>query len=172
MGSVGTEDDAAVGRRVRELRERSGKSQAEVSDALARLGASGFYPQTIAKLESGNRSLKLHEAAKLAEAIDANLGELLNATPRNLKREMARQMEIAVKHAYARAVEAAFMLERRRRILSTAVEGLGDSQDSQAHAHTLTSCTPEAAASEGREAVDDPEKHDALLGRINAKRDL
>ena len=90
MAAMATEEDAEVGRRLRALRERAGKSQAEVSAALTSMGATGFYPQTIAKLESGTRSLRFHEAAKLAEALGSSLGEMLTLTPLDGKRAAMR----------------------------------------------------------------------------------
>lgn len=50
-------------------------SQSELADRLG----DGFHQQTILKIEKGQRSLKLHEAARMAEALGVSLDALVIA---------------------------------------------------------------------------------------------
>lgn len=70
------ESDVAIGRNVRALREAAGWSQAELAALLTDLGLSGFYPQTILRIEKGQRALKLHEAVTLAALLDVTAEDL------------------------------------------------------------------------------------------------
>lgn len=70
------QDDAAVGRRLKHLRELAGRTQAYVAERMAEEGVDGIYPQTIVRIESGQRALKWAEAAALARILDFDLVEL------------------------------------------------------------------------------------------------
>ena len=160
MTAVATEDDAAVGRRLRELRERASKSQAEVSEELGRLGATGFYPQTIAKLEAGSRSLRFHEASKLVTALDATLGELLDVGPVDAKRGAVRATARDVRRRFDVATLAAFELEVSGESLRQAIDELAtdvEPSELSAFRDTLHNCTARRAAIAAQNAVNDPE---------------
>lgn len=58
-------DDEEIGRTVRALREAAGMSQAQLAQYMTGAGFS-FHPQTITKIEGGQRSLKLTEGLHLA----------------------------------------------------------------------------------------------------------
>lgn len=69
--------DELIGRTVREVRERQKLSQADVARAMTERGTSAFYPQTILKIEKGERSLKLHEAAMLSQVLEVTIEDLI-----------------------------------------------------------------------------------------------
>ena len=74
-------DDETVGRNVRALRDAAGLSQAKLAEAMTEAGVSGFYPQTVTKIERGSRALKLTEGLHLAR--------ILNVEPRDLYHQPA-----------------------------------------------------------------------------------
>lgn len=162
MTVVATEDDEAIGRRLRSLRERAGLSQADVADALTKLGATGFYPQTIAKLESGSRSLRFHEAAKLIQALEASWAELIaDLSPAGAKRSAVQVSNREVRRYFERALDAAFQLEEASATLRQAIEDLeaeDGPKDLGPFRDTLNNCTAERAAIEARNALNDPKR--------------
>jgi transcriptional regulator with XRE-family HTH domain len=65
---------------VRQMRRRRAAldlSQAELADRVENLGGS-LYQQTIAKIESGQRAVRLTEAALIAEALGSSVSEMLS----------------------------------------------------------------------------------------------
>lgn len=68
--------DREIGRNIRRVREDAGISQAELAKRLNDLGATGFYPQTITKIEKGDRALKFSEAVTVAGALNVDLSIL------------------------------------------------------------------------------------------------
>ncbi|MGW6743742.1 helix-turn-helix domain-containing protein [Streptomyces sp. NPDC055025] len=83
---MGSEESVPAGRAaedafIRQMKTRRvvlGLSQGELADRVAMLGG-GMYQQTIAKLEAGQRSLKLSEADVLAQALGTTVGAMLRA---------------------------------------------------------------------------------------------
>ena len=70
-------------------------SQGELSDRVSALG-SHMYQQTIAKLESGQRSLKLSEADVLARALGTTVQEMLTSVygqPSWARKHMSRNID-------------------------------------------------------------------------------
>ncbi|MFX4294079.1 helix-turn-helix transcriptional regulator [Streptomyces bohaiensis] len=71
--------------RLRDRRIEDGLTQAELADRVAALGGQ-LYQQTIAKIETGARSIKLGEADVLARALGTTVGDLLQgALPAELE---------------------------------------------------------------------------------------
>lgn len=68
--------DDEVGKNIKAIREMAGMSQAQVAEDMAYDGWSGFYPQTILKIEKGVRSLKLVEAVALAGVLRCQVRDL------------------------------------------------------------------------------------------------
>lgn len=102
--------DQRIGKNVRALRETRGLSQADVSTALTEKGLEGIYPQTIAKIESGLRTLKFVEALMLAEVLQLNVHRLADlGVDRQLK--MVQDLNPA---ASARTVAVARLLDYLR----------------------------------------------------------
>jgi transcriptional regulator with XRE-family HTH domain len=72
--------------RVKNQRERRKWSQADLSKMLSGKGIKGIYPTTIAKIESGERAVRIDEAAALADLFEVSLDALLGrgaSAPRN-----------------------------------------------------------------------------------------
>ncbi|ORL11044.1 helix-turn-helix transcriptional regulator [Prescottella equi] len=65
--------DKGIGQVIQQLRVARDMSQAELA---ARIGE-GFHQQTILKIEKGQRSLKLHEAVRVAEVFGVGVDALL-----------------------------------------------------------------------------------------------
>ena len=73
--------EARFRERVRQEREQRGMSQAELANLLGDSGFKGIYPTTIAKIESGERSVRIDEAAALADLFELSLDALLGREP-------------------------------------------------------------------------------------------
>src|SRR5690348_16512400 len=63
--------------RVKKQRDRRGWSQADMAKMLGDKGIKGIYPSTIAKIESGERAVRIDEAAALADLFEVSLDALL-----------------------------------------------------------------------------------------------
>lgn len=61
----------AVGRRVAEARKAKGYTQEQLAEAI------GVEPVTLSRQETGDRALSLSNLARIADALDIALGELL-----------------------------------------------------------------------------------------------
>lgn len=66
---------------VRLERERRGWSQSYMAKLLTDRGIDSIYPTTVAKIESGDREVKLDEAAALADLFGGSLDWLLGREP-------------------------------------------------------------------------------------------
>lgn len=64
-------------KKLRLERERRGWSQAQVSQSLKGKGIDNMYPTTVAKIESGDREVKLDEAAAIADLFEMSLDALV-----------------------------------------------------------------------------------------------
>jgi transcriptional regulator with XRE-family HTH domain len=67
--------------RISRERKRRGWSQAEVADKLNAMGIDSMYNTTVAKIEAGDRDIKLDEAVALARLYDAPLDTLVGLGP-------------------------------------------------------------------------------------------
>ncbi|GAB3663529.1 hypothetical protein GCM10027596_26810 [Nocardioides korecus] len=123
--------DQAIGARLRQLREKAGMTQAQVSDRLGEHGLEGIYPQTITRLESGARSLKWAEAVALAEVIGFELDALLSESHESARltsfvrgvvthlEKQARELDLAASH----------VATTRRNLLDTIAETRWDGSE-------------------------------------------
>lgn len=68
---------SVFGRRLRELRERLGRTQADVSRDLAAGGGPKIDHSGVARIERGERSVRLNEAVSLAALFGLTVDELL-----------------------------------------------------------------------------------------------
>lgn len=64
-------------RQMKRLRAARGLSQAELAERVAKLGGN-LYQQTIAKIESGQRAVRLQEADLIAQALRSSVSEMLS----------------------------------------------------------------------------------------------
>lgn len=69
--------DTHIGQRVRAAREAAGQSQGTVALGMTAAGFSSWNRSTLSKVEAGDRSLKLSEAATLCTFIGATLEGLV-----------------------------------------------------------------------------------------------
>jgi transcriptional regulator with XRE-family HTH domain len=69
--------DRRFGDRVKAERYRRGWSQADMAKLLSANGVHPMHPTTIAKIEAGDRSVRINEAVAIAEAFEINLDTLL-----------------------------------------------------------------------------------------------
>lgn len=89
VGAVGIKDEA-IGELIRTLRVREGLSQAELAVMLTDRGIPGMHPQTITKIEAGQRPLRLTEAIAITDAMAVPLDALRvrNQTEHSLMRRV------------------------------------------------------------------------------------
>jgi transcriptional regulator with XRE-family HTH domain len=76
-------------KQLRGERERRGWSQADVAKMLSDKGIDGIYPTTIAKLEAGDRAVRIDEAAAIADLFEVSLDALLGRGPQNPQNDLA-----------------------------------------------------------------------------------
>lgn len=69
--------------RVRAERERREWSQAEFAKVLTDKGINGVYPTTIAKIESGDRAVRIDELAAIADVFSVSVDVLLGRNTAN-----------------------------------------------------------------------------------------
>lgn len=73
-------------KKARRGREERGWSQAEMAKRLQEKGIDSMYPTTVAKIEAGEREVKLDEATAVADLFEMSLDELV-ARDSNKRRE-------------------------------------------------------------------------------------
>lgn len=64
-------------KKTRHEREQRGWSQAELAKMLTAKGIDNMYPTTVAKIESGDREVKLDEATAIADLLEMSLDALV-----------------------------------------------------------------------------------------------
>jgi transcriptional regulator with XRE-family HTH domain len=69
--------DRHFGQRVKVEREHRRWSQADMAKKLSALGIHPMHPTTIAKIEAGDRSVRINEAVGIAELFEVSLDSLL-----------------------------------------------------------------------------------------------
>lgn len=108
--------DKSVGDAVARARAGAGVSQADLARRLVERGVEGIYPSTVAKVERGQRSLKLNEASEIAEVLSVEITDLLGDDQRRdwLPDRRIKVLADAVLRAYDDAsVSYASLLEMR-----------------------------------------------------------
>ncbi|MBL0886190.1 helix-turn-helix transcriptional regulator [Myceligenerans indicum] len=73
---MSTEDDKNIGRNLKKYRTSAGLSQVQLAMQLLTAGFEGVHPQTILKIERGQRPLRLTEARIVADVFDIPLNYL------------------------------------------------------------------------------------------------
>lgn len=86
-----TAADAAIGKLVKEIRTGSGATQADIADAMATAGWTGWSQRTVALTESGKRPLRAAELAALAAAVQVDPIDIL--TGPSVRRRLARLVD-------------------------------------------------------------------------------
>lgn len=72
------------------LRERLGLSQAQLAAAVTDAGVTGWFPQTVTKVEQGVRSVKLVEGLALAQCLGVEPVELYEGTMNGVDQQVRR----------------------------------------------------------------------------------
>lgn len=150
--------DDEVGSAIRRLRELNGLTQADLAVALSSAGFDGIYPQTITKIEAGQRAVKYVEALAIADILHVAPGAF-RPQPPTASARIARDVAAAASLVYAQKAE----LQGRAELLDKAVAELrgaldranqaGVTLDSELEgdaSHALLN-TPEVAVAEYRE---------------------
>ncbi|MEZ3155807.1 helix-turn-helix transcriptional regulator [Microbacterium sp. BWR-S6Y] len=84
---LGDEMDRAIGRNLRRTRELKGISQAELARLATTAGLRGFHQTTVARIESGQRSMRAAEALALARVLETSLDRLAENEENSTLRE-------------------------------------------------------------------------------------
>lgn len=110
--------DARVGANLKAVRQRAGKTQAELAEMLTEAGYP-MHQQTILKIESGSRPLRLSEATVIAEKLSVPLSLLAEIGSMYRVRDALSQLQsihTAVVGSIRQHVHAAFELEQAVRL--------------------------------------------------------
>ncbi|MDT5120367.1 MAG: hypothetical protein QOE30_6106, partial [Mycobacterium sp.] len=78
----------SFGKRVQIERTNRGWSQAEMARMLSENGIDPMHPTTIAKIEAGQRSVRINEALGIAELFEASIDSLLGRKPGTQNNEL------------------------------------------------------------------------------------
>jgi transcriptional regulator with XRE-family HTH domain len=103
--------DDAIARNVKLAREKAGFSQAELAARLTEAGISGMHQTTIARIESGQRVLRLAEALALARFFDRRIEDWVESPLSGRVRDHLTSLRKGVESFQAAAKE----LHYRRR---------------------------------------------------------
>jgi transcriptional regulator with XRE-family HTH domain len=86
--------EARFRERVKQERDRRKWSQADLSKMLNDKGIKGIYPTTIAKIESGERAVRIDEATALADLFEVSLDALLGRKSDAQRSELAYSLRL------------------------------------------------------------------------------
>jgi transcriptional regulator with XRE-family HTH domain len=86
--------EARFRERVKQERERRKWSQADLSKMLSDKGIKGIYPTTIAKIESGERAVRIDEATALADLFEVSLDALLGRASGAQRNELTYTLRV------------------------------------------------------------------------------
>ena len=81
--------DDRFGERLRTERERRKWSQAQMATMLADRGVQPMHPTTIAKIEAGDRSVRINEAVEIADLFEMSLDTLVGRATANPGSDLA-----------------------------------------------------------------------------------
>lgn len=117
--NLATQIDATIGQNLRKARESRGMSQADLARLVTDSGIPGVYQTTIARIESGVRSMRAAEALAVARLLETNLEWLaetgVNALLRTYSGDLANAshaFDAAAKTLIAARARAAIHLDR------------------------------------------------------------
>lgn len=167
--STHVDDPAAVGRRLREARERAGLSQRQLS-------FDGCSPAYISRIEAGERIPSLQLLREMGRRLGVSEDWLATGLDRDVLAEDRTLLdaEIALRFGeldnaeglYSQALEAAVTMSDRARALA----GLGQIAFERGEPRRAVQCLEQALSVSGVEAVDQPSLADTL-GRAYAMLD-
>lgn len=108
-----SEADVTIGANVRHARERANLSQSEVARLMSEAHVPGFHQTTVARIEKGERPLRLAEALELTLILGVSLTDLLRLPEELLLRDRVK----VFREAEAALVSAAYYYEDEARSL-------------------------------------------------------
>jgi transcriptional regulator with XRE-family HTH domain len=73
--------DKRFGKRVKAKRDARGWSQADMAKMLSDRGIHPMHPTTVAKIEAGDRSVRINEAVGIADLFEVSVDSLLGRKP-------------------------------------------------------------------------------------------
>ncbi|WP_281487772.1 helix-turn-helix transcriptional regulator [Ruicaihuangia caeni] len=85
--------DKAVARNIKQARERAGLSQAEVARLLTDAGVPAIHQTTIARIEKGDRKLRLAEALAIARILEYRVEDLAESSRSAALRESYERLQ-------------------------------------------------------------------------------
>jgi transcriptional regulator with XRE-family HTH domain len=86
--------DTRFGKRIQTERDRRGWSQVEMAKMLSDRGIQPMHSTTVAKIEAGDRSVRINEAAGIADLFELSLDSLLGRKPKAQRNELAYLLRV------------------------------------------------------------------------------
>lgn len=84
--------DEQFGKTVRAQREQRGWSQADMAKMLSDKGIQPMHPTTVAKIEAGDRSVRINEALGIADLFEVSVDSLLGRKHLTQDEELAQRL--------------------------------------------------------------------------------
>lgn len=147
-------------RQMKRLRTAHGLSQAELADRVRELGGN-LYQQTIAKIESGQRAVRLQEADLIAHALRSSVSEMLAAAIEKAEEDPEANPETMDIESLLARVKAA---QRRREGLAANLREARRAEEEARRALEAAEARAAAAMAEARRAQ---AHHDEVQAELN-----
>lgn len=147
-------------RQMKRLRAAHGLSQAELADRVRDLGGN-LYQQTVAKIEAGQRAVRLQEADLIAQALRSSVSEMLAAAIEKADEDPEANPETMDIESLLTRVTAA---ERRRDGLAA---NLHDARRTEAEARVALEAAEARAAAAMAEARRAQAHHDEAQAELH-----
>lgn len=135
-------------RQMKRLRASHGLSQSELADRVQGLGGN-LYQQTVAKIESGQRALRLQEADLIAKALRSSVSEMLAAAIEKAEEDPEANPETMDIESLLTRVKAA---QRRRDGLAANLQDARQAEAEAQHALEAAEARAATAIAEARRA--------------------
>lgn len=84
--------DEQFGKTVKAQREQRGWSQADMAKMLSDKGIQPMHPTTVAKIEAGDRSVRINEAVGIADLFEVSIDSLLGRKNLTQDEELAQRL--------------------------------------------------------------------------------
>jgi transcriptional regulator with XRE-family HTH domain len=94
MSSTQKWADDRFGKRVKAERETRGWSQAEMAKILSDRGLRPMHPTTVAKIEAGDRSVRINEAVGMADLFEVSMDDLLGRKQGTERNELTYPLRV------------------------------------------------------------------------------
>jgi transcriptional regulator with XRE-family HTH domain len=118
MSSTQKWADDRFGKRVKAERETRGWSQAEMAKILSDRGLRPMHPTTVAKIEAGDRSVRINEAVGIADLFKVSMDDLLGRKQGTERNELTYPLRVLRDTARRSAEQVGAMAESIREQLA------------------------------------------------------